>query len=59
MIISLTLCALGTLETRWKEFGAFLLIMLALGWGMFIWLLGMPISTWPTKMPAFITWLIR
>ncbi len=56
MIISMTLCALGTPETRWREFAIFSAIMLAIGFGTFIWLLGMPIATWPTKaIPGPIT----
>ena len=50
MIVSMTLCALGTPETRWREFAIFSGIMLAIGFGTFIWLLGMPIATWPTKL---------
>lgn len=42
-IVSLTLCALGTAETRWGEFAMFLGIMIATGWATFLWLLGMPI----------------
>ncbi len=48
MIVSLTLCALGTPETRWREYLGFLAIMIALGYSTFVWLLGMPIPTWPT-----------
>ena len=56
MVVSMTLCALGTPETRWREFAIFSAIMLAIGFGTFIWLLGMPIATWPTKLvPAPIT----
>ena len=50
MIVSMTLCALGTPETRWREFAIFSGIMLAIGFGTFIWLLGMPIATWPSKL---------
>jgi putative tricarboxylic transport membrane protein len=60
MVISMTLCALGTVETRWIEFAIFSLIMIAIGWGMFIWLLGMPINTWPTKaVPSFLSAVLR
>lgn len=59
MTISLTLCAMGTTETRWPEFAGFLVIMIAIGWGTFIWLLGMPIPTWPTKMPDFLSSFLR
>lgn len=58
-IVSMTLCAAGTLETRWKEFAVFSLIMLAIGVGMFIWLLGMPIPAWPQRVPSFLHWIIR
>ena len=60
MLISMTLCALGTLETKWwPEYWGFAAIMVALGWGMFIWLLGMPINTWPQKIPSFISLILR
>ena len=47
MIVSMTLAALGTHETRWKEFAAFMVLMLAIGLGIFIYGLGMPIKVWP------------
>jgi hypothetical protein len=47
MIVSMTLAALGTHETRWKEFALFMVLMLALGLGIFIYGLGMPIRVWP------------
>ncbi len=59
MIIALTLCAMGTPETRWPEFAIFLLVMIAIGVGTFIWLLGMPIPTWPSRMPDFLTTILR
>jgi putative tricarboxylic transport membrane protein len=60
MIISMTLCAIGTVETRWPEFAIFTLVMIAIGFGMFIWLLGMPINTWPTKaIPSFLSIIVR
>ena len=59
MIVSLTLCALGTLETRWREFAVFLAIMIAIGVGTFIWLLGMPVATWPTGAPNFLNFIFR
>jgi hypothetical protein len=59
MIVSMAICALGTPETRWTEFVAFTLIMIAVSWGMFIWLLGMPIRTWPDKLPPFIEQFMR
>lgn len=60
MIISMTLCALGSLETRWAEFAGFSAILVAIGYGTFIWLLGMPINTWPTKaIPSFLAAILR
>ena len=47
MVVSMTLAALGTPETRWREFVVFSLIMLAMGLGMFIYGLGMPIKVLP------------
>ncbi len=57
MVISLTICAAGTPETRWKEYGGFLLIMIALGVGTFVWLLGMPIPVWPVRIPDWLAFL--
>lgn len=54
MVISLTLCAAGTPETRWREYFGFLLIMLVIGVGTFVWLLGMPIPVRPVKMPDWL-----
>lgn len=59
MIISLTLCAVGTVETRWREYWIFLAIMIFVGWGTFIWLLGMPIPTWPLRVPTEFNFLLR
>jgi putative tricarboxylic transport membrane protein len=50
MVVAMAICALGTAETRWAEFAVFTLIMIASSWAMFIWLLGMPIRTWPTNV---------
>lgn len=50
MIASMTLCALGTPETRWPEYAMFAVIMLLLGVSMFIWGLGMPISIFPKAL---------
>jgi hypothetical protein len=47
MIVSMTLAALGTPETRWREFAAFMMLMLAIGLGLFIYGLGMPIKVLP------------
>jgi len=47
MLVSMTLAAFGTPETRWREFAIFTLIMLAMGLGLFIYGLGMPIKVLP------------
>jgi Tripartite tricarboxylate transporter TctB family len=47
MIVSMMLAALGTHETRWREFAMFMVLMLAVGLGLFIYGLGMPIKVWP------------
>lgn len=57
MIVSLTLCAAGTAETKWFEFAMFLAIMIAIGVGTFVWLLGMPIPVLPVRMPDFLSFL--
>jgi putative tricarboxylic transport membrane protein len=51
MLVSMTLAALGTPETRWVEYALFAAIMLALGIAMFIWGLGMPIQVLPKELP--------
>lgn len=50
MIVSMSICALGTTETRWPEFAVFTLVMIVGSWAMFIWLLGMPIKVWPSSL---------
>ena len=47
MLVSMTLAALGTHETRWAEFAMFSMLMLAIGIGIFIFGLGMPIKVLP------------
>lgn len=47
MLASMTLVALGTPETRWREYSAFAVLMLCVGAGVFVWGLGMPISILP------------
>ena len=59
MAVSLWLCALGTAETRWIEFLVFLAIMIAIGVGLFVWLLGMPIPVLPIKAPDFLSFILR
>lgn len=59
MAIALAICALGSPETRWPEFAVFLLIMIVTSWATFIWLLGMPIPTWPSRIPSFLGFILR
>jgi putative tricarboxylic transport membrane protein len=47
MIVSMTLLALGTPETRWREYLLFALIMITIGVGVFIYALAMPIPILP------------
>lgn len=47
MVVSMTLCALGTPETRWREFTIFTVIMVVIGVALFIKGLGMPIKVFP------------
>jgi hypothetical protein len=51
MLASMTLGALGTPETRWREYALFALIMLLVGVGVFIYGLGMPIPPLPPSYP--------
>jgi Tripartite tricarboxylate transporter TctB family len=59
MIVTMSLCAVGTAETRWFEFAIFLLIIMAGAWAMFIWMLGMPIPVFPVRVPYFISFILR
>lgn len=52
MVVSMTLVALGTPETRWREYLPFAVIMLAIGVSVFIYGLGMPIPI----LPKNFTW---
>jgi Tripartite tricarboxylate transporter TctB family len=56
MIVSMTLAALGTPETRWREYTAFALIMVVIAVGMFIYGLRMPIPIWPKDLPGALSW---
>jgi putative tricarboxylic transport membrane protein len=47
MVICMVLTALGTHETRWREFAAFTVLMVVIALGLFIWGLGMPIKVLP------------
>jgi hypothetical protein len=58
MLLSMSLCALGTEETKWLEFAKFLVIVMIGSWALFIWLLGMPIPTWPVRFPTAFSWLL-
>jgi hypothetical protein len=52
MLVVMTLAALGTPETRWREYALFAIFMVALGAGVFIYGLGMPIPL----LPGPLTW---
>ena len=56
MLVSMTLAALGTPETRWREYTAFALVMVAIAVGMFIYGLRMPIPIWPKDLPGALSW---
>jgi hypothetical protein len=62
MAVSLTLAALGTPETRWREYFLFLLFLMAIGAVVFIKALGMPIPLWPKGLnggPAALLEFLR
>lgn len=52
MLAAMTLAALGTPETRWREYLPFALLMLAIGIGLFRYALGMPFTLLPRDLPA-------
>jgi len=52
MLVSMTLAALGTPETRWREYVLFAIFMIALGVAVFIVGLGMPIR----PLPQGLSW---
>lgn len=56
MLVSMTLVALGTPETRWGEYAVFAAIMLTIGIVIFIYALGMPIPILPRSLPAGMPW---
>jgi hypothetical protein len=56
MLVSMTLAALGTPETRWREYALFALLMIAIGIGVFIYGLGMPISILPKGIAREFLW---
>lgn len=49
MLISMTLTALGTPQTRWREFAGFAVIMVVIGVGLFVYGLGMPVRALPWR----------
>jgi hypothetical protein len=51
MLVSMTLTALGTPGTRWREYALFSLVMIAIGTALFIYGLGMPIPLLPKDLP--------
>jgi putative tricarboxylic transport membrane protein len=55
MLVSMTLAALGTPQTRWREYTIFAAIMVAIGVGMFIYGLRMPIPIWPKDLPGVLS----
>jgi putative tricarboxylic transport membrane protein len=50
MLVSMTLAALGTPQTRWGKYAMFAAIMLAIGTALFVWGLGMPIEVLPREL---------
>jgi hypothetical protein len=56
MLASMTLAALGTPETRWREYALFVVFMLAVGIGVFSYGLGMPIPVLPKDLPKSLPW---
>jgi putative tricarboxylic transport membrane protein len=47
MLVSMTLAAFATPQTRWGEYALFSVIMVVIGVGMFVWGLGMPVRALP------------
>ena len=47
MLVSMTLTALGTPQTRWLEYAGFSAIMVVIGVALFIYGLGMPVRVLP------------
>jgi putative tricarboxylic transport membrane protein len=56
MLVSMTLAALGTPQTRWLEYAVFTSLMVAIGIGMFIYGLRMPIPIWPKHLSGALSW---
>lgn len=58
-IVGGALCVLGSRENPKGEFKIFLGAMILIGVGTFIWLLGMPIPAWPTRIPSELDFILR
>jgi putative tricarboxylic transport membrane protein len=56
MLVSMTLVALGTPETRWREYTVFAVFMVVIGVGMFIYGLRLPIPILPKDLPGSLSW---
>ena len=56
MLVSMTLGALGTPETRWREYAVFALFMVVMAVGMFIYGLRIPIPILPKDLPGALSW---
>ena len=56
MVVAMTLAALGTPETRWREYAVFSVIMLAIGIGLFVYGLKMPITALPRDLAGALSW---
>jgi putative tricarboxylic transport membrane protein len=56
MLVSMTLAAAGTPQTRWVEYALFALLMVAVGVGMFIYGLRMPIPLLPKDLVGTASW---
>jgi putative tricarboxylic transport membrane protein len=55
MLVSMTLAALGTPQTRWREYTLFAAFMVAVGVSLFIYGLRMPIPVLPKDLPNDLT----
>lgn len=53
------LCVLGAYEQPRGEYKVFLGAMIIIGVGTFVWLLGMPIATWPIRVPSEFDFILR
>jgi Tripartite tricarboxylate transporter TctB family len=55
MLVSMTLTALGTPQTRWREYTIFAALMVVVGVALFIYGLRMPIPVLPKDLPNDLT----